>query len=106
MEKEIKITPPDGYEIDKENSTFECIKFKPIEKNFVTHLGFGDCRINNHWAFSVFEKEKEGDIVHGHLANLYLCNVWGKWCDEKGNEVIGSGYFYFIPNEKQNYGTS
>lgn len=26
--KEIKITVPDGYEIDKENSTFECIKFK------------------------------------------------------------------------------
>ncbi len=26
--KEIKITPPEGYEIDKENSTFECIKFK------------------------------------------------------------------------------
>ena len=23
---------PEGYEIDKENSTFECIKFKPIEK--------------------------------------------------------------------------
>jgi hypothetical protein len=26
--KEIKITIPEGYEIDKENSTFECIKFK------------------------------------------------------------------------------
>lgn len=32
MEKEIKITPPEGYEIDKENSTFECIRFKPIQK--------------------------------------------------------------------------
>lgn len=29
--KEIKITPPEGFEIDKENSTFERIKFKPIE---------------------------------------------------------------------------
>lgn len=28
MTKEIKITVPDGYEIDKANSTFECIKFK------------------------------------------------------------------------------
>ena len=28
-----KIIPPEGYEIDKENSTFECIKFKPIAKN-------------------------------------------------------------------------
>ena len=26
--KEIKINVPEGYEIDKENSTFECIKFK------------------------------------------------------------------------------
>lgn len=34
MEKEIKITPPDGYEIDKENSTFDCIKFKPITKRW------------------------------------------------------------------------
>lgn len=28
--KEIKISIPEGYEIDKEKSTFECIKFKPI----------------------------------------------------------------------------
>lgn len=31
--KELKIQVPKGYEIDKENSTFECIKFKPIKKN-------------------------------------------------------------------------
>ena len=30
--KEIKINVPEGYEMDKENSTFECIKFKPIKK--------------------------------------------------------------------------
>lgn len=30
--KEFKINVPKGYEIDKENSTFECIKFKPIKK--------------------------------------------------------------------------
>lgn len=32
--KELKIIPPEGYEIDKENSTFECIKFKPIVKRW------------------------------------------------------------------------
>lgn len=32
MEKEIKIVPPEGYEIDKENSTLEYIKFKRIKK--------------------------------------------------------------------------
>ena len=30
--KEVKINIPEGYEIDKENSTFECVKFKPIKK--------------------------------------------------------------------------
>lgn len=34
MTREIKITPPEGFEIDRENSTFECIKFKPIEKRW------------------------------------------------------------------------
>lgn len=29
--KELKIEAPNGYEIDKENSTFECIKFKSIK---------------------------------------------------------------------------
>ena len=32
--KEVKINIPEGYEIDKENSTFECIKFKPNKKYF------------------------------------------------------------------------
>ena len=30
--KEIKINCPEGFEVDKENSTFECIKFKSIKK--------------------------------------------------------------------------
>lgn len=30
MIKEFKVNVPEGYEIDEENSTFECIKFKPI----------------------------------------------------------------------------
>lgn len=31
--KELKVQAPEGYEIDKEKSTLECIKFKPIKKN-------------------------------------------------------------------------
>mgnify|MGYP004455923357 CR=1 FL=1 len=31
--KEVKIEIPQGYEIDNEKSTLECIKFKPIHKN-------------------------------------------------------------------------
>lgn len=31
--KELKIQAPEGYEIDKENSTLECIRFKPTKKD-------------------------------------------------------------------------
>lgn len=31
--KDVKIQIPNGYEIDKENSTFECIKFKSIKNS-------------------------------------------------------------------------
>ena len=33
--KELKINIPKGYEIDKENSTFECIKFKKMPKTII-----------------------------------------------------------------------
>lgn len=36
--KEVKINIPKGYEIDKENSTFECIKFKSIK-----NITYEDC---------------------------------------------------------------
>ena len=31
--KKLKINIPEGYEIDRENSTFECIKFKYLNRN-------------------------------------------------------------------------
>ena len=37
--KELKIQVPDGYEIDRENSTFECIKFKLANK----YITYKDC---------------------------------------------------------------
>ena len=36
MDKELKIIPPEGYEVDKENSTFELIKFKPVKAQLPT----------------------------------------------------------------------
>ena len=41
--KEIKINIPEGYEIDEENSTFECIKLKPISINKnITYYNVGN----------------------------------------------------------------
>lgn len=47
--KEIKIVPPKGFEIDKEASTFECIKFKPIKVK--------------KW------KDNPDEVVNGHFIN-------------------------------------
>lgn len=44
METEIRIQIPEGMEIDKENSTFECIRFKPKEltyRDIIKHLSYG-----------------------------------------------------------------
>lgn len=74
MEKEIKITPPEGFEIDKENSTFECIKFKPIEKKrwrddedaqikgyYISYTGLPNnhCGKNLQENYGVFATEKQ-----------------------------------------------
>ncbi len=54
--KEIKINVPEGYEIDKENSTFECIKFKkkevtPWRYNQETTSGYSIvCRKISNWS--------------------------------------------------------
>ena len=36
---EFKVPIPEGMEIDKEKSTFECIKFKPIKKRWRDNEG-------------------------------------------------------------------
>ena len=74
MEKEIKITPPEGYEIDKENSTFDCIKFKPVAKRWrdKEKAGFSGYfiaansaiiptfqKLNNDINYNVFATEKQ-----------------------------------------------
>jgi hypothetical protein len=38
MEKEVKIIPPEGYEIDRKNSTLECIKFKEKKKELYPYF--------------------------------------------------------------------
>lgn len=44
--KELKIQVPDGYEIDKENSTFECIKSK-LAKKYITYKDVGNKLFKN-----------------------------------------------------------
>lgn len=48
--KELKIQVPEGYEIDTENSTFECIKFKPIKKD-ITYEDIADSLFCNNYLY-------------------------------------------------------
>lgn len=52
--KEIKISVPDGYEINKENSTFKCVKFKPIKK-YITYKYIYNNLFTKEWGFLISE---------------------------------------------------
>ena len=56
--KELKIQAPEGYEIDKENSTLECIKFKPIKK-YITYKDICNTLFTKEWGFFI---STSGDI--------------------------------------------
>ena len=58
---EFKVEVPEGYAIDEENSTFECIKFKPIQSKFSNYDG--TFKING------FYINKDSRIVDGEYHN-------------------------------------
>lgn len=97
VNEEIKITVPEGYEIDKENSSFECIKFKKksltyddVAKalfkgkrtNYFTGLGYiMECVMNNEYAIPsnvVTSSQAERIYALNKLINVaeYLNDVW------------------------------
>lgn len=63
--KELKIEAPEGYEVDKENSTFERIKFKPIKKD-ITYRDVCKNLFNRDIAYYI---DIRGEIKRGCLCN-------------------------------------
>lgn len=82
--KEMKIVPPEGYEIDKENSTFECVKFKPIKKD----LTYEDVAIklfrNNH----CFHINQRGVITYCEKVFDYVSQMPNNCTSEKQAEKL------------------
>lgn len=64
--KELKIEVPKGYEVDKENSTFECIKFKPKGIKTIEDLYKSVKTFNGYWVFG-------GEVEFGY--NRIYSNV-------------------------------
>lgn len=68
--KEMKIVPPEGYEIDKENSTFDCIKFKPIKKALTYEDVARELFINRRFFFITSYSEIEKSEGESKIAAL------------------------------------
>ena len=95
MEKTIKITPPEGYEVDKEKSTFNEIVFKKLEPNLpmsweklgvvkgyyisassdISHICYTNTIDNNR---NVFPTEEEAKAMR---AMAQLCQLRDAWND-------------------------
>ena len=120
MEKEIKITPPEGYEIDKENSTFECIKFKPIVKRwrdnkykevegyFITpnsviikHDYFFSNTPDNHNIFAT-EKQAKSALAMAQISQIMAndARFGGPVTDEEWKSITSSKYTIERRNNK------
>ena len=65
--KEIKIDIPKGYEIDKENSTFECIKFRPRKK----YITYEDC-CEKLFPNIGYYTTSHGEIINDGLSDEYI----------------------------------
>ncbi len=76
MEKEIKIKVPEGYEIDKENSTFECIKFKPI-KEYLTYKEVAE-KLNKDICFFIAKGKIQSYAQYASYDNPGVANSYGQ----------------------------
>lgn len=64
--KEMKIVVPEGYEIDEENSTFKCIKFKPIKSPTYFDAAFALYTNNTPYVIG-----RLGEINKTHMTSCY-----------------------------------
>lgn len=121
--KELKIQVPEGYEIDRENSTFEKIVFKQIERElpkswedlkiidgfFVSNLGYIEKVSDNYTAANhnknIFPTKEEAEAC---LALSQLCQLRDRYNDGwKPNWTDNNEKFcIFFNNEKVYSGLS
>lgn len=71
---------------------------EPVDAGFK----FDKQYIDGKWAFSIFDKEREGWRYDGygksgHLSSLFLTDARGQWYDEDGNKI--GGYLYYKPKQ-------
>lgn len=71
---QLTIDIPEGYEIDKENSTFECIKFKPIKK-YLTYKEVAE-KLNKDTCFFIEKGKIQSYAQYASYDNLGVTNSY------------------------------
>lgn len=71
--KELKIQVPEGYEIDKENSTFDCIKFKSIKKDLTYNDVAFELFSHNRWIIKEFGNITNKALPNANVSYPTLC---------------------------------
>ena len=118
--KELKITPPDGYEIDRENSTLDKIIFKVKEKielpknwdEFCDDLicnpeyYIDECSdVQEHRAGYVRNPKQDRNLhatkddAEAILAFTQLRRIWQDYRDDFNGKVNTPAYFYYEEDE-------
>lgn len=95
METEIKIQVPEGMEIDKENSTFECIKFKPKK------LTYDDISKKYYRSTFIHMNSKHYDKILIFRKLLEVADYLnGDWKPDWDN--ISQGKYFILYNKEKN----
>lgn len=105
--QELKIVPPEGYEIDWENSSIDTIRFKPSKKKItyqdvINNIKAKNIGVSVQWGltkigtdcFITSEKQLEQLLALNKLMNVakYLNGDWEPdWNDEFEDKI----YFYY-----------
>ena len=71
---QLTIDVPEGYEIDKENSTFECIKFKPIKK-YLTYKEIAE-KLNKDTCFFIAKGKIQSYAQYASYDNPGVANSY------------------------------
>lgn len=106
-EKEVKIQVPEGYEIDKENSTFECIKFKRKNISYEEILSIVFNKDKNDSKYNItygFECKSFNEKLRDKISAIYKLMIVAKylndgWVPDWDNRKENKFYLYCYNND-------
>ena len=103
--KELKIQVPEGYEIDRENSTFECVKFKSIIKKNITYEEICEYLFKDKRSFYISDRGEVNNCI-SICSAVDKNNTTNKKQLERIlalNQLLNIAEYYNMQHPKQNH---